>query len=202
MSVLHLDDLRLGSGDALIVVDVQNDFLPGGSLAVPGGDEILPVLDRAVERFSAHELPVFATRCWHPPNHCSFREQGGPWPPHCVQDTWGAELAPGLALRSLTIISKATTPERDAYSGFERTNLEERLRAADAHHLFVGGLMTEHCVLNTVKDALARGFSVSLLVDAVRPIDPASGDRAIDEMKRLGAVRIEAGPHRPEIRAP
>jgi nicotinamidase/pyrazinamidase len=155
-----------------------------------------------VDRFSAHELPVFATRCWHPSNHCSFREQGGPWPPHCVQDTWGAELAPGLPLRSLTIVSKATTPERDAYSGFERTDLEERLRASDAHHLFVCGLTTEYCVLNTVKDALARGFCVSLLVDAIRPIDSAAGQRAIGEMKRLGAVCIEAGPHRPEIHAP
>jgi nicotinamidase/pyrazinamidase len=202
MGVLHLDDLRLGDGDALIVVDVQNDFLSGGSLAVPGADEILPILDRAMERFSSHGLPIFATRCWHPPNHCSFREQGGPWPSHCVQDTWGAELAPGLALRSISIVSKATTPDLDAYSGFERTDLEHRLRSAGAHHLFVSGLATEYCVLNTAKDALACGFAVSLLVDAIRAMDPAAGLRAVDEMKRLGAVCIETGPHRPGIHAP
>ena len=90
--------IRLQTGDALIAVDVQNDFLPGGSLAVPQGDAVVPALNRYLAAFAARALPVFATRDWHPPNHCSFRAQGGIWPPHCVAATRGAEFAPGLAL--------------------------------------------------------------------------------------------------------
>ncbi|HWE26574.1 MAG TPA: isochorismatase family protein [Polyangia bacterium] len=199
MSLLHLEDLRLGAGDALVIVDVQNDFLPGGSLAVPGGGEILPALGRASDLFRTLALPIFATRCWHPPNHCSFVAQGGPWPPHCIQGSWGAELAAGMRLSGATIIAKATTPDRDAYSGFDGTDLEARLRACSARHLFVGGLATELCVLDTVADALDCGFAVSLLVDAVRAIDAGAGARALDEMKRRGAVLVEAGPHRPGV---
>lgn len=194
MPLAHLGDHRLAAGDALVVVDVQNDFLPGGSLAVPGGGEIVPLLDRAIRAFVSAGLPIFATRCWHPPNHCSFRRQGGPWPPHCVQGSWGARFPDGLALLALaTVISKATTPERDAYSGFERTDLDERLRAAGATRLLLGGLATDYCVSSTAKDALARGYSVSLLVDAIRAIDAAAGARAIAELRRLGADCVEVG---------
>src|SRR5690606_29877001 len=119
----------LRQGDALIVVDVQNDFLPGGALGVPEGDAVIPVLNRYAEEFDRHGLPVFATRDWHPERHCSFREQGGPWPPHCVAGTAGAELAPTLALPSgAQVISKATEPEPDAYSAFQGTKLAEKLR--------------------------------------------------------------------------
>src|SRR5690606_1829889 len=117
-----------GRGDALVVVDVQNDFLPGGSLAVPDGAAVVPVLNAWLERFGALGLPVFATRCWHPPDHCSFRAQGGPWPPHCIAGTRGAEFAPDLALPpDAVVISKATRADRDAYSGFDGTDLGQRL---------------------------------------------------------------------------
>jgi nicotinamidase-related amidase len=198
MSVIHLEDLRLGPGDALVAVDVQNDFLPGGALAVPRGDEVIPPLNRAIARFAEAGLPIFATRDWHPAGHCSFRERGGPWPPHCVQESRGAELATALALPpSAGLVSKATAPDRDAYSGFEGTDLEERLRAAGVTHLFVGGLATDYCVLRTVEDALARGFRVSLVADAVREVDvqPGDGRRALREMARLGATFVEAGGH-------
>jgi nicotinamidase/pyrazinamidase len=198
MAVLHLEDLQLGPGDAVLIVDVQNDFLPGGSLAVPGGEAVLPPLARAIGLFSGKGLPIFATRRWHRPDHSSFRERGGPWPPHCVQGTWGAQLSPALRLSAATVISKATTADRDAYSGFEGTDLEERLRASSVKHLFVGGLAADFCVVNRVKDARARGLSVSLLADAVRAIGVETATRAIHEMKRLGAVCIEAGPHAPE----
>ena len=196
MSVIHLEDVRLGFGDALLAVDVQNDFLPGGSLAVPRGDEVVPVLNRAIARFVADWLPIFATRDWHPPNHCSFTEQGGPWPPHCIQSSRGADIAlklPGPAV----VVSKGTLPERDAYSGFDGTDLKERLRALGVKHLFVGGLATDYCVVSTVRDALVRGFSVALLTDAIRAIDvdPGDGARAIAEIQRLGAVPMEVGPH-------
>src|SRR5262245_35046735 len=120
MSVLHLEDVRLGSGDALLLVDVQNDFLPGGSLAVPGGDEIIPLLNLAVRAFVREQLPVFATRDWHPPDHCSFAALGGPWPAHCIRGTWGAEFPASLELpTTAVIVSKAMSPDLEAYSGFD-----------------------------------------------------------------------------------
>jgi nicotinamidase/pyrazinamidase len=192
--------MSLGTGDALIIVDVQNDFLPGGSLAVPQGDAVVPVLNRYAAAFEAKGLPVYATRDWHPPGHCSFREQHGPWPPHCVAGSPGAEFAPALRLPPrTTVISKATTPERDAYSGFEGTDLDARLRAARIRRVFVGGLATDYCVLNSVRDALKHGYRTFLLTDAIRAVDvrPGDGARADAEMRRLGAHPLterELGP--------
>lgn len=184
------ENLRPRQGDALLVVDVQNDFLPGGSLAVPGGYAVVPVLNRYLARFAGASLPVYATRDWHPPDHCSFREQGGVWPPHCVAGSEGAAFSTLLQLpASAVVISKAERPEVDAYSGFAGTGLAEKLREAGVSRLFVGGLATDYCVLNTVRDALADGFAVVLLEDAIRAVDvqPGDGRRAIAEMARLGA---------------
>lgn len=185
--------IRLQSGDALIAVDVQNDFLPGGSLAVPQGDAVVPALNRYLAAFAARALPVFATRDWHPPDHCSFRKQGGIWPPHCVAATRGAEFASSLVLpQAAVVISKAVTPGADSYSGFGGTDLAVRLRAAGVTRLFIGGLATDYCVLNTVRDALAEGFDVLLLADAIRAVDVKAGDgaRAQREMEQLGARTI------------
>ena len=182
--------IRLQTGDALIVVDVQNDFLPGGSLAVPEGDAVVPAINRYIAAFAARALPVFATRDWHPPNHCSFEAEGGIWPAHCVAATPGAAFAAGLALPSTAIvISKAATPGVDAYSGFGGTDLAARLRAGGGTRLFIGGLATDYCVLNTVKDALAEGFAVCLLEDAIRAVDVQAGGgaRALAEMQKFGA---------------
>ena len=183
--------VTIGNGDALIIVDVQNDFLPGGSLAVLHGDDVMPVLNRYIKLFQAHGLPIFATRDWHPGNHCSFLEQGGTWPPHCVAGTQGAAFPAQLDLPSdVHIISKATTPEKDAYSGFEGTELDDLLRAAGVRRLFVGGLATDYCVLNTVKDArLLHNYETFLLDDAVRAVNvhPEDGRLALEEMVRLGA---------------
>jgi len=182
-----------GPGDALLIVDVQNDFLPGGSLAVPEGDRVVPVLNRYIRDFTAAGLPVYATRDWHPEGHCSFAAQGGPWPPHCRAGTRGAAFAPGLKLpEGAVVISKADTVEKDAYSGFQGTDLAERLQAAGVRRLFVGGLATDYCVLNTVRDALAAGFGVVLLEDAIRAVDvkPGDGARAEAEMVRAGAVPV------------
>lgn len=185
--------IQLGSGDALIVVDMQVDFLPGGALAVPRGDEVLPVLNRYIALFEQAHLPIFATRDWHPANHCSFQARGGSWPSHCVADSPGADFAGDLLLPSGTpVISKATTPETEDYSGFDRTDLEPRLRAAGTRRLFVGGLATDYCVLETVKDAVRHGFKVFLLEDAVRAVnlEPRDGERAEQEMVALGAEPI------------
>ena len=184
-------DLEPRPGDALVVVDVQKDFLPGGSLAVPRGEEVIAPLNAAIARFVARGLPVLATRDWHPANHASFRARGGPWPPHCVPGTPGAEFAPRLALPpSTVVVSKDTRPEQDTYSGFEGGDLDARLRAAGARRLFVGGLATDYCVLHTVKGALARGYPVVVLTDAVRAVEvePGDGARALAEMQRLGAT--------------
>ena len=187
---------RLQAGDALILVDVQLDFLPGGSLAVSHGDEVVPALNRYIAVFRRLTLPVVATRDWHPPDHCSFQAQGGPWPPHCVAGSDGARFAPFLGLPcEARIASKATTRDRDAYSGFEGTDLDEWLQRAGVSRVFVGGLATDYCVLNTVRDALRIGYATFLLADAVRAVDAQAGDgeRAIAEMRRLGAVAIEFG---------
>lgn len=184
---------QLQPGDALLIVDVQNDFLRGGSLAVPHGNQVVPVLNRYIGAFVALGLPVYATRDWHPERHCSFHAQGGPWPPHCVAHTRGAEFAETLLLPpAVSVISKATSADRDAYSGFEDTDLDPQLRAAGVRRLFVGGLATDYCVLNTVRDALQRGYDVTLLSDAIRPVEvePGDGERAEADMARFGARRI------------
>ncbi len=186
--------LVLGPGDALIVVDVQNDFLPGGSLAVPEGDAVVPVLNRYLAVFAAKSLPIYAARDWHPLDHCSFKARGGPWPPHCVAGSAGAAFAPGLKLPpQTTVISKATTADKDAYSGFEGTDLDARLRAQNIRRVFVGGLATDYCVLNTVKDARRFSYEVSLLADAIRAVNvkPDDGRNAAAEMQRLGAHPID-----------
>ena len=185
--------ITLQPGDALLIVDVQNDFLPNGNLAVPRGDEVVPPLNALIARCVRLDLPVIATRDWHPPDHCSFRARGGPWPSHCVADTPGAAFAPALALpASATIVSKALTRDLDAYSGFGGTDLHDRLQTAGVRRLLVGGLATDYCVLNTVRDGLANGYEVILLTDAIRAVDvtPGDGQRAIDEMARLGVHAI------------
>ncbi|WP_052494180.1 isochorismatase family protein [Nitrosospira sp. NpAV] len=187
---------KLAAGDALILVDVQNDFLPGGSLPVPDGNEIIPVLNRYVALFHAHGLPIFATRDWHPSDHCSFLQQGGPWPPHCVAATPGAAFPASLELPSdIHIVSKASTPEKDAYSGFTDTELDALLRSCGAHRVFIGGISAEYCVLNTVKDALRYHYAVYVLKDAIRAMHVSlNHGRTLEEMRRLGAtpIRFEA----------
>jgi nicotinamidase/pyrazinamidase len=190
------DMIRPQAGDALILVDVQLDFLPGGSLAVPRGDEVVPALNRYIAVFQRLTLPVVATRDWHPPDHCSFKAQGGPWPPHCVAGSEGARFASLLDLPcGGRIVSKATTRDKDAYSGFEGTDLDDWLKRAGVARVFVGGLATDYCVLNTVRDALRLGYATFLLLDAVRAVDvqAGDGDRAIAEMRHLGAVLVDFG---------
>ena len=175
--------------EALIVVDFQNDFTPGGALAVPDGDRIADRVNElaADPRF---EL-VIATRDWHPEGHGSFAEQGGPWPVHCVQDTEGAELHPALDRTRVDIVlDKGQDPGTDGYSGFEATGLEELLRERKVDKLTVVGLATDYCVKNTVLDALRAGFDVTVDPEGVRGVEVAQGDseRALGEMRDAGAV--------------
>lgn len=177
-------------GDALIVVDVQRDFLPGGALGVPAGDEVVPALNRAIAAFERAGLPVYYSRDWHTPDHCSFKAQGGPWPPHCIAGSEGAAFATALRVPDdAAVISKATTQAQDAYSAFQGTTLAQQLGTAGVRRVFVGGLATDYCVKATVLDARANGFQVELLGDAVRAVEvrPGDGERALQEMLKSGA---------------
>jgi len=187
----------LTTHDALLVADIQNDFLPGGALGIRGGDDIVPVLLNYIDRFHSKGLPIFLTRDWHPPNHCSFRSQGGPWPPHCIAGSPGS--LPPRAFEtplSAVIIYKAIDADREAYSAFQDTALGRHLKAIGVQRLFIGGLATDYCVLNTVKDARAAGYEVRLLMDGIKAVNlqPDDGPKAEQEMIRLGAVpvRLEA----------
>lgn len=172
--------------DALILVDVQNDFCPGGALPVAEGDKVVGPLNAAMR---AGSWLTVATRDWHPADHCSFKLFGGSWPAHCVAGTPGAALHPGLDLsRVQVVVSKGTLREREAYSGFEGTGLAGLLRERGIRRVFVGGLATDYCVKATALDARKAGFQVVLLDDAIRGVEVAPGDcaRALDAMRGAG----------------
>jgi nicotinamidase/pyrazinamidase len=181
---------------ALLIVDLQRDFCPGGSLAVAGGDEIIPVINRYIKIFSEKGLPVLASRDWHPENTVHFKTGGGPWPVHCVQGTSGAQFHPDLHLPYNTVIlSKGMNPDRDdEYSNFHAVTEEgltftEYLIKNGIGHLFVCGIATDYCVRETVLDALGNGFAVTLLKDAVRGVEllPGDSEKAIADMAAAGA---------------
>jgi len=183
--------MRLQAGDALLIVDVQNDFCPGGALAVPEGDAIIPVLNRWIAEADARRVPVFASRDWHPENHISFKQRGGPWPPHCVQGTPGAAFHPDLRLpRNVEIVSKAENPDEDSYSAFGGTDLTERLRRAGVKNIWMGGLAEDYCVRATALDAINEGFKVHLISGATRAVNihPSDGERALEEVRRAGGL--------------
>jgi nicotinamidase/pyrazinamidase len=187
------EEIRIATTDALIIGDVQIDFLPGGALPVPRGDEVIPILNDYIHLFTMAKAKIFATRDWHPPNHVSFKPFGGPWPVHCLQDSEGAKLHPNLKLpQNVTVISKATDPQREAYSGFDGTPLADDLRANEITRVFVGGLATDYCVRWTVQDALSMGFSAVLLLDATRGInvEPGDSEKAVQEMEANGAKSV------------
>jgi len=175
---------------ALVIVDVQNDFCPGGSLAVAHGDEVVAPLNQLTSEFLSRGEPVFKTRDWHPAKTKHFAIYGGTWPVHCVQDTHGAEFHPDLSDDPrVTIISKGMDERFDGYSGFDGTNLAQLLREEDVNEVWVGGLATDYCVKHTVIDALHEGFEVKALADAMRAVNVNADDgaKAIKEMRTAGA---------------
>jgi len=185
--------LEIKDKAALIIVDVQNDFCPGGALAVPQGNEVVPILNRYIRIFEEKSAPVFATRDWHPQRHCSFKNQGGTWPPHCIQHTQGAAFHPELLLpKGCEIISKGDASDKDAYSGFQDTDLGRLLREKNIEQVFIGGLATDYCVKATVLDAIDAGFQTVLLSDAIRGVALRPGDceKAIQHMEKAGATLI------------
>ncbi len=189
--------LKINDFDALIVVDMQNDFMPGGALPVPDGDKIVPVLNQYIQLFADRGNPVYFTRDWHPADHISFKGHGGIWPPHCVQDTEGAKFHPDLKipLDNKFIISKGTSRDFDAYSGFQGTILDQLLKERGIKRLFVGGVATDYCVKNTVLGGLNLGYQVFVLEDAIKGVEANKGDieKAIKQMLEKGAVFISYG---------
>jgi nicotinamidase/pyrazinamidase len=174
---------------ALIVVDVQNDFCPGGTLAVAHGDEVVAPLNKLIAEFLERGAPVFKSRDWHPAKTKHFADFGGTWPIHCVQGTKGAEFHPALTDDPrIHVISKGLGDE-DSYSAFDGTDLASQLRERGVEEVLVGGLATDYCVKNTVLDALKQGFAVKALTHAMRPVElkPGDGDRAIEGMRDAGA---------------
>ncbi|RQW80940.1 MAG: isochorismatase family protein [Methylococcus sp.] len=189
--MVRLADFQPATGDALLIIDPQNDFLPGGALAVTGGDAVIAPLQAWIDRFVRDRRPILATRDCHPADHCSFREHGGPWPAHCVAGSWGASIAPALKLPTTAlIIDKPCRADIETYDGFSGTRLDETLRQQAIQRLWVGGLATDYCVLNTVLEGLRRGYQVFVLTRAVRAVDlkPGDGQRALEAMAARGAV--------------
>ena len=180
-------DKTLEYGDALIVVDVQNDFCPGGALPIQEGDKIVPVINRWIAAAVAKGLPVYASRDWHPLGHMSFRERGGPWPPHCIQDSDGARFHSDLKLPDSTImVTKGVRFDQDQYSAFDQTGLAEKFRKNGIKRLWVTGLAEDVCVLATVLDGCKEGFEIVLIENATRPITPEGGKKARQEMRDAG----------------
>jgi len=186
---------------ALLVVDVQNDFCPGGALAVPEGDRVVEVLNRYIAVFGEKHFPIFASRDWHPRQTSHFKDGGGPWPAHCVMNTKGAAFHPGLQLPHETIvISKGMDPDSDSYSAFlgqdaQGKGFADLLKAEHVQELYVGGLATDYCVKSSVLDARQAGLDVFLLTDAIRGVDLKPGDsqRAVEEMLSAGVKPMTFG---------
>lgn len=188
--------MNIDRHDALLVVDVQNDFLPGGALGVSGGDRIVPVINRISALFTTR---VF-TRDWHPIDHISF--SGHPqfldqsWPPHCVQNTWGAQFHPDLKIDAKDrIISTGDNPQEENYSSFHGTDLEAWLRRRDIRRIFIAGLATDYYVLTSAMDGLQAGFEVVVLEDAVAGVDvpPGSAARALQKLRDSGVHILSSG---------
>ena len=195
------DSREYVDGTALLVVDVQNDFAdPSGSLYVQDGEQVVPFINREIERAQEAGVPVVYTKDWHPPDTPHFAEHGGKWPVHCVRDTWGAEFHPDLKAVG-EVILKAKGPE-DGYSGFSvehlptgerrETGLEQLLRDRGVDHVVIVGLATDYCVKETALDAVRKGFDAEVLTAATRPVDvePGDGDRALHDLEHAGVTLV------------
>jgi len=184
--------------NALLIVDVQNDFCPGGTLAVPEGDRIVPTLNKYIKIFSKNKWPIFASRDWHLEETKHFKQFGGPWPKHCIQNTRGARFYPDLELpKGIIILSKGMDPDKDSYSAFQAvdsngTEFFKLLKTLGVNELFVGGLATDYCVKSSVLDALKFGFKVKLLIDAIKGVNikPKDSKNAMVEMVSRGAKKM------------
>jgi len=178
---------------ALLIVDVQNDFCPGGALAVERGDEVVAPLNRLIDEFLQRGAPVYKSRDWHPATTKHFAKYGGTWPVHCVQNTYGAEFHPALRDDPRVIVVSKGLGDTDCYSAFDETDLAAQLHEQGIEEVLVGGLATDYCVKNTVLDAVKHGFKVKALKNAMRAVNlqPGDGERALEEMRAAGAEIID-----------
>lgn len=183
---------------ALLVVDIQNDFCPGGALGVREGDEIIPGINKYLKLFSQHKLPIFASRDWHPKKTTHFKKYGGVWPVHCIQNTKGAEFHPKLKLaKEAILLYKGMNPQEDSYSVFQAEDANgmsflNLLKILGIEEIYIGGLATDYCVRFTTSDAIKQGFKVKVLTDAIKGVNlkPDDSDNAIKEMKQAGTKFI------------
>lgn len=184
--------VKLTDKDALVVVDMQNDFMPYGVLPVPEADKIVPIINEYIQKFEDKGLAVFFTRDWHPKDHISFKGYGGVWPPHCIAETEGAKFHPNLRIPkdNKFIISKGTSKDFDAYSGFQGTILESLLKERGIKRLFICGVATDFCVKNTLIGAINLGFETFLLEDGIKGVFEDSSEKAIELMLTKGAILI------------
>jgi len=179
---------KLRRGDALLVIDVQRDFCPGGALAIPEGHKVIAPLNRWIEAARDVGVPIYASRDWHPATHLSFAPQGGPWPPHCVQDTDGAAFHDGLDVHGAIVVTKGTRFDKDQYSAFDETGLAAELKRAGVGRVWIGGLAQDVCVKASAIDAAKAGFEAQLIPDASLPVTPQGGAEAIEEMRKAGVT--------------
>lgn len=185
---MNTDKQEFNPTDALLLVDVQNDFCPGGALPIPDGDAVVPVLNEWIRKAEKGNTPVYASRDWHPRHHLSFKERGGDWPPHCIQDTGGAAFHPDLKLPDdAVIVTKGVRFDQDQYSALDQTGLARELRQRGVNRLVIGGLAQDVCVQATVLDACKAGFDVLLVTEGTRPVSPEGGTNARKAMKNAGA---------------
>ena len=183
---------------ALLVVDMQNDFCPGGALGIKEGDEIISVINKYIRIFVSKRLPIFSSRDWHPKKTAHFKKFGGVWPEHCIQDTKGATFHPKLKLpKEAILLYKGMDPEKDSYSAFQAQDengmsLVNLLKILDIKELYIAGLATDYCVKFTAHDAIMEGFKVKILLDAIKGVNlkPDDSEIAIREMVKIGAKKI------------
>lgn len=180
---------HLRQGDALLIIDVQNDFCPGGALPIADGHAVVPVLNAWIAAAQGKDVPIYASRDWHPAGHMSFSESGGEWPVHCLQDSDGAAFHPDLALPGSTIVvTKGVRFDKDQYSAFQETGLAGELRRRGTRRVWVGGLALDVCVKATALGSVEAGFETHLIPGASRPVTPEGGEAAVIEMTAAGVV--------------
>ena len=185
--------MRLEPGDALIIVDLQRDFFPGGALPVADGNKVVPLVSELIEEAVAAGVCVVASRDWHPLGHSSFHDAGGLWPPHCVQGSEGAQFHADLRLpRDTIIVSKGEAPERDQYSAFDSTGLADHLRRLGVHRVLIVGLAQDVCVRRTAFDAVGAGFETHVRLSATRPLTSRGGRDAVEDLRHAGVVIEES----------
>ena len=186
---MNFENLPFKQNDALIIVDVQNDFCPGGALPIPEGDSVVPYLNNCIQQAEAENIPIYYSRDFHPVLHPSFESQGGPWPEHCLQDTQGAQFHPDLYVSENSVfVTKGVRFDQDQNSAFDQTGLADHFQSAGIQRVWIGGLALDVCVVATLLDALASDLQAILLSEGTKPVTEQGGRDALEKIKNSGAV--------------